>query len=69
MILDFTTPSVAFRKRARLTQREAARRIGVSPVFLCDVEKGQSRPGWDTLLAMCVIYETNPSEFLKGMMK
>jgi DNA-binding XRE family transcriptional regulator len=66
MKLDFATPAVKFRARAKLSQREAAKRIGITPVFLCEIEKGRKRPGWGTLLAMCEVYRTTPKAFLGG---
>ena len=35
----------AARKRANITQREAAKRAGITAVYLCWVEKGKYTPG------------------------
>jgi len=37
------------RKLRDVTQREAARRLGVSAVHLCNVERGHTQPSWRLL--------------------
>ena len=40
------------RERARISQRELARRLGVSPSLISQVESGQSKPSVSTLYAI-----------------
>lgn len=44
-----TTNLKFFREKAGITQAEFARRIGVKPPLLCQVENGQRKP-WPKLL-------------------
>lgn len=43
----------AARRAAGLTQREAARRAGITPVYLCVIEKGRASPRLGVLASIC----------------
>lgn len=47
------------RERARISQRELARRLGVSPSLISQIESGQSKPSVSTLYA--IVTELNVS--------
>lgn len=47
------------RKEARLTLRELARRLGVSPSFLSQIENGKSQPSVATLYAMAQVLKVS----------
>lgn len=39
-----------------LSQRQAAKRLGISTVHLCNIEKGHSQPSWKLLDKIETIY-------------
>ncbi len=48
-----------FRKKANLTQKELASRIGVAPTNLASWEQGKSTPDIDTLFSLCSALQVN----------
>lgn len=48
-----------FRKKANLTQKELAARIGVAPTNLASWEQGKSMPDIDTLFLLCSVLQVN----------
>lgn len=50
--LDFGTAAKVIRKRSKLTQRAAAKRLGITAVHLCNVEGGHAVPS----LVLCRRY-------------
>lgn len=47
----------AARVNARLIQKEAAKKIGVSLKTLQNYESGKTKPNWDTLNRMSIVYQ------------
>ena len=48
-----------YRKKANLTQKELADRLGVAPTNLASWEQGKSCPDIDTLFALCAALNVN----------
>ena len=56
----------AARMKRRLSQRDAAGKLKISPVHLCMVEKGNSEPSLRLLKRMAQVYGVRLQSFLKG---
>ncbi len=54
--VQFRITLEAARVNAKLLQKEAAKRLGVSTKTLQNYENGRTRPNWDTLEKMSDIY-------------
>ena len=50
------------RKRAGLTQREVAERLGVTAAAVCNYENGASFPSAEMAFALCKILNVTPRE-------
>lgn len=55
------------RERKGLTQREAAKRIGISNTWLCRIEGDYTNPSVATLLRLAKGLNTTASELLRGV--
>lgn len=56
----------AARKRAGMSQRELAEKIGVKPSAVCQWEKGDTCPSYPNLLSMSIALGVTVDEILKG---
>lgn len=50
------------RVAAGFTQREAAKRLGVTPSAVCSWETGAAEPRASTFMAACRLYDVAPEE-------
>lgn len=55
------------RQSTGLTQRAAARDLGLTPVHLCNLERGHSTPSHSLLLAIAELYGVAPATLLAGV--
>ena len=61
--MDFKITLEAARVNAQLTQKEAAKRLGVSNKTLCNWENGTAFPRADKIQLICEVYNV-PYDFL-----
>jgi len=54
-----------YRKQKNLTQKELADKLGISHDTVSLWEKGKSKPDYDTLRKICVLYEITGDEILE----
>lgn len=54
-----------YRKRAKLTQAEVARAIGVSDAAVCQWEKGETMPNAARLTQIAKLYKCKVDDLLK----
>lgn len=54
------------RDKSKLSQREAARRLGITAVYLCNLEKGTYSPSLELLGKMARMYGTDPYVLAAG---
>jgi transcriptional regulator with XRE-family HTH domain len=67
MKVDYTTWGDTVRMarhRRKLTQRQLAELIGVSPSLIGDIERGETRPIYDTVAALCVVLDIDGPDAL-----
>lgn len=57
---------IQLRERRGLTQTEAARRLGITPVWLCNLEHGDGQPSLDLLRKIAELYGVSMSRLTKG---
>lgn len=56
----------AARKRAGMSQRDLAEKIGVKPSAVCQWEKGDTFPSYPNLLSLSIALGATVDEMLKG---
>lgn len=52
------------REEADLTQQQLAKRAGVQPTFVSDIERGIRNPSWSTMLSIAKALRVKPSELV-----
>jgi transcriptional regulator with XRE-family HTH domain len=52
------------REERDLTQQQLAKKAGVAPTFLSDVERGTRNPSWSTILSIAKALKVKPSELV-----
>lgn len=60
---------LAARKKAGLTQVQAAERLGCRQTFLSKIERGERRLDVIEFMVICRAYEANPGAILKTLAK
>lgn len=64
MKMDLKTARVA----AKMTQREAAEKLGTTEASICHWERGSRTPKTTTFFRLCELYGVSPNDiFLPGM--
>ena len=56
----------AVREQLRLSQRETAKQIGISPSYFSEIEAGRKKPGSEFLLNLAHMFNINPNFILLG---
>ncbi len=54
------------RKERKLTQRQLAKKAGISNTFLSDIERGRSNPSLKTLHRIAAVLEVEPYLLIAG---
>lgn len=65
--MDFGEKIVEIRKEKGISQKELAKRLGVSPVMVAHWEKGRRNPKLDTLAKIADALEVNLSRLYDGV--
>ena len=55
------------RKKAGLTQAEAAEALGIRQSFISDIERGERRVDVIEFLQLCKIYQCDPARLVKKL--
>lgn len=53
------------RKRASLNQTQASERLGHNKQWLCEIEKGRSRPFFEDVKLLVRLYDSSLSELVR----
>ena len=57
------------RKSTGLTQEQVAKKLGLAPRYISDIERDKTKGSLDTLVKLCNIYNVSPSFILKDYIK
>lgn len=50
-----------------LQQREVAKLAGITPAFLCDIERGRTNPSLDTCARLAVVFSLSLQDLMTGV--
>lgn len=53
--MDIGSKIISRRKELHLTQKELAKKVGISQNAMCSIEKGKAKPSYSTLEDLCAI--------------
>ena len=65
-IEEFAGRIKRLRRHLHMTQKEFAESLGLSPSFISEVEAGKTKPGFEFLKNLHLLYRANPNYLYKG---
>lgn len=54
------------REQLGISQKELAKKVGISQSFLCDIEQGRCKPSLDTAIKIARVLKVREIKFFEG---